>query len=271
MPGWAAKEADRMEQETSYLYHFTRFDDGPSKEVVERFLLQRELPMTALADLDDPLDSQAFATFEPNEDGLRRIVRDLVEQAQPGLEPARKAMEVSKMLKLGYDGNTELAKAVFDRFTADVRQRFGVFRLSATAEHPLLWQHWAGGHTGICLVFKKSDVFDQAMPVQYQDERPAIPCRSAFTGEESMSACLTKGTEWAHEQEWRLFRVPAKGGPGAMPYEAGQLFGIIVGSAMPPAKRRELQALLAKQPFPVAIWRATFVPNTFGMEMVPQT
>ncbi len=260
-----------MEQETTYLYHFMRFDDGPSTVTFERLLMQHELTLPALADLDDPLDSLAFANFEPTEEGLRRIVRALVEQSQPGLEPAGKAMAVSKMLKLGYEGNAELAKAVFDRFTADVRQRFGVFRVTATAEHPLLWQHWAGGHTGVCLVFKKGDVLDAAVPVQYQDERPAIPCHAAFNGEEAMPTCLTKGMEWSHEQEWRLCRLPAQGGPGTMAFEPGQLFGIILGSAMPPAKRRELQAMIAKQPFPINIWRATFAPNGFGMEMVPQS
>jgi hypothetical protein len=260
-----------MAQPTSYLYHFTRFDDGPAKDAVERILLHHELTLTAMADLDDPLDALAFATFEPTEDGLRRIVRLLVEQAQPGLEPTRKAMEVAKMLKLGYVGNSELAKVVFDRFTTDVRRRFGVFRLSATADHPLLWQHWAGGQTGICLVFQKADVFEQALPVQYGVERVPIPVPATFTGEEALNAFLTKGTDWAHEQEWRICRLPGQGGPGAMPFVPGYLFGIIVGNAMPPGKRRELQALLARQPFPIVVWRAEFEATGFGLEMVPQT
>lgn len=258
-----------MEQETSYLYHFARFDDAASVAAVERILLQHEVNLTALADLDDPIDSLAFAHFEPTEDGLRRIVRDLIERTQPGLEPARKAMEVSKMLKLGYEGNAELAKVVFDRFTTDVRQRFGVFRLSLTAEHPLLWQQWAGGHTGVCLVFSKKDIFDQALPVQYDETRPAIPVAAGFTGDEAMAASLTKGTDWAHEQEWRLCRLPGQGGPGAMTFEPGTLFGVIIGSAMSPAKRRELQALLAKQPFPVQVWRASFEAAGYHLEMIP--
>ncbi|MBC7543859.1 MAG: DUF2971 domain-containing protein [Candidatus Sericytochromatia bacterium] len=260
-----------MAPETSYLYHFTPFDDGPSRDAVERILLHHELTLTAMPDLADPLDALAFATFDPTEDGLRRIVRDLIEQSQPGLEPARRAMEVAKVLKLGYTGNAELAKAVFDRFTNDVRRQFGVFRFSATADHPLLWQHWAAGQTGICLVFQKGDIFDQAKPVQYQPERPAIPCQAAFTGEEALNTFLTKGPDWAHEQEWRLCRLPGQGGPGGMTYEPGYLFGVILGSAMPTGKRRELQALLARQPFPVNVWRATYEPAGFGLEMVPQT
>jgi hypothetical protein len=259
-----------MEQETTYLYHFTPFDDGPAKATVERLLLQHELTLTPVSELDDPLDALAFANFDPTEDGLRRIIRDLVEQAQPGLDAPRKAMEVAKMLKLGYQGNTELAKAVFDRFTADVRQRMGVFRLSAAADHPLLWQHWAGRQTGICLVFLKGDVFHEAQPVQYQEERPTIPCAGTFTGEEAMAACLAKGPDWAYEQEWRLYRLPAQGGPGAMAFEPRKLFGVILGSAMPAGKRREVQALLAQSPFPIKVWRATYAPTGFGLEMVAQ-
>jgi hypothetical protein len=118
----------------------------------------------------------------------------------------------------------------------DQLKNVGVFSLSESAEHPLMWAHYAGSHEGICLGFEVADGMamsdrDRFIRVTYTDQIPQMPeegfrqkmdfvfneeGRLAATSYVSLSdetlrtATDTKSVSWTYEREWRYIE-PAEG------------------------------------------------------------
>lgn len=106
----------------------------------------------------------------------------------------------------------------------------GIFSMSIHPDHPLMWAHYAGDHSGICLGFDQapdSRLVDPShfLPVIYSDSLPEMaeegfqtemvfspdeagkPYTSAFkisfSDKTFQRAITTKPTCWSYEGEWR--------------------------------------------------------------------
>ncbi|MDF2455206.1 MAG: hypothetical protein K0R51_1199 [Cytophagaceae bacterium] len=158
-------------------------------------------------------------------------------------------METKQMLtKIKSFGNTDEACAyrekVMTKLTghppANSRKMFseidsqllsvGIFSLSTNPIHPLMWAHYAGEHSGICLGFKKTEDSkfsnsEHFLPVIYSDKLPemsdngfnvsmafsmdekgslyASSYKIAFSDKTFQKAITTKHTCWVYEEEWR--------------------------------------------------------------------
>ena len=83
--------------------------------------------------------------------------------------------------------------------------KIGIFSLSESPKHPLLWSHYAGGHRGVCIEFDASmGLFQSARLVAYTDQAPVINRLQESTSEIIDKSMLTKGDVWAYEEEWRV-------------------------------------------------------------------
>jgi tetratricopeptide (TPR) repeat protein len=106
----------------------------------------------------------------------------------------------------------------------------GIFSMSVNPDHPLMWAHYAGDHSGICLGFDQTPdsrlaELAHCLPVIYSDslpemEKDGFKARMAFSLDDigrpytssfkiSFSdntfqrAIATKPTCWSYEEEWR--------------------------------------------------------------------
>ncbi len=133
----------------------------------------------------------------------------------------------------------------------------GVISLSAVPDHILMWSHYANGHRGICLKFRRftlrfgqdfeefekqappqyqaEDGFSrryefEAQPVDYSDDvpkrRPLAELHNAWR-----ASVFTKSTHWRYEGEWRVLLPPGGNVPayGWHQLPADSLAGLILG------------------------------------------
>lgn len=106
----------------------------------------------------------------------------------------------------------------------------GIFSMSKKCDEPLMWSHYAGEHTGICIGFEivpgsQLDHSDHFLPVIYSDALPEMDkdgfqtvmamsldergmlytssFKMSFTDKTFQKAITTKPTCWSYEEEWR--------------------------------------------------------------------
>jgi tetratricopeptide (TPR) repeat protein len=118
---------------------------------------------------------------------------------------------------------------VFSGIDAELNS-VGIFSMATDFDHPLMWAHYAGEHTGVCIGFEgipssRMDHPDHFLPVVYSDSLPEMDkngfnvvmamsmdehgrgytssFKIAFTDKTFQRAITTKSTRWSYEREWR--------------------------------------------------------------------
>jgi len=91
--------------------------------------------------------------------------------------------------------------------------------------------NFAEKHTGVCLVFSTKLDESPLFPiykVYYEDTLPTFNPFSSDNGSQLLEIFITKATEYAKEEEWRVWEE--KLGPGKHPFNPDQLEGLIFGA-----------------------------------------
>lgn len=100
---------------------------------------------------------------------------------------------------------------------------FGVLSLSETPRSILMWSHYGGQHSGICMEFERdpgNKLGTDARKVKYVGRRTITSASNPM---------LEKYTGWKYEREWRVMENE---GNKLYPYP-GRLCSIICGARMP--------------------------------------
>lgn len=120
--------------------------------------------------------------------------------------------------------NAALAKVLTDDVTHWIElnvRRYGVFSLTENSNDMLMWSHYAGQHTGICIEYERhsNNVLGDlsvTRPVRYTDAYPLISYKeaahlqyqSASLDDSALSSYIyTKSSCWSYEREWRAISV----------------------------------------------------------------
>lgn len=91
------------------------------------------------------------------------------------------------------------------------KSNIGIACFSETYENVLMWAHYAGNYTGMCLAYSTSDLVaglsDQVSLVRlaYVDEPPLISPSHVRNTDNAVARILSqKKFDWAYEREWRV-------------------------------------------------------------------
>lgn len=107
--------------------------------------------------------------------------------------------------------NVEMMK----RMSQHLRDGFSVLSLSANPTSNLMWSHYADSHKGLCIEYDFG-VLDQAnirkrlcLPVLYRSRQTNATRfmsvgRADFNNLFGIYVALTKKSDWAYEEEWRI-------------------------------------------------------------------
>jgi Flp pilus assembly protein TadD len=169
-----------------------------------------------------------------------------------------------RMFEVRFPSRLSNPDLIFDNLE-DQLKNVGVFSLSESAEHPLMWAHYAGNHEGVCLGFEVADGMASSdrvrfIRVTYTDQVPRMSdgflqeiafaidetgklvgtSRIPLTDSTLRSAIGTKSTSWEYESEWRY--VESSSGPYDFP---GPLVDIVFGLRCTPENRQHYKDLAA--------------------------
>jgi hypothetical protein len=184
------------------LYKFRPFDTPERVKFAADILLNHRLFCAAPRSFNDPFDCAAPYSFDASEAEKfdRAIARIKKEDPSVSDEDARRLAPV-RCMAVDTNGLAQIRSLV--------ESKVGVVSLAATLDSPLLWAHYASGHTGISIEFCASDLqqaefFGSALPVAYHEERQVVNFYRDEMTEQVRKLLLTKSKEWAYEREWRI-------------------------------------------------------------------
>lgn len=222
-----------------------------------------------------------------------------------GLRPKQAEKAIAKIASAGGVADSYVAMRKFirqrtGRPPTDCRETFarmddqlirtGIFSLSALPDQPLMWAHYGGDHSGICLGFQAvegSMLADpkHCLPVIYSDELPtleggglklvlSVKARTkgvyaeqevAFDDPTFQRVVVTKPTDWSYEHEYRY--IEKTGGLRPWP---GRLAECTFGVRCKDDRRRRYIELLERYaPNDVLLFEMRKVRGTNRMERSP--
>jgi Protein of unknown function (DUF2971) len=135
----------------------------------------------------------------------------------------------------------------------------------------LMWAHYAGNHSGVCLRFRhrsSSDLSEYCLPVQYRRtlwEARSRPDDSIGQARALIRSVLLKSSVWEYEREWRLVAFES----GASSFNSRDLDAIILGVRISNRDRRAVLAVLRRKVFQhVKVLQAYQHPLRYSLRIV---
>jgi hypothetical protein len=117
------------------------------------------------------------------------------------------------------DHQEKVNRELVEKFTAHMRNGFGVLSLAESPLSSLMWSHYSDSHRGFCIEYDFS-----ALPYSDLRRRLCFPVfyrrkltdatrylawrdRDHFNNLFGQLLCLLKSDEWAYEKEWRIVHM----------------------------------------------------------------
>jgi hypothetical protein len=143
------------------------------------------------------------------------------------------------------------------------RSELRLASFSAVKTNPLLWAHYADAHRGICIGFNTvaASEISRAVPVQYSLSPPI------WRGNDRhllASVFCTKNSDWAYEEEWRIFGE----GSEFVPLPTGAISQVILGAKILPQDEGWVRDWVRIHGGAIRIERAVFDTDRYAMRTV---
>jgi hypothetical protein len=188
------------------LYHYEKF----RPEWLENTLRNKEIYCTDPAKLNDPWDCRvSFNYTSMLSDPLARekmlALQRRALSPETFIHPSRPVYEDRIR-----NSDEELTKTVEQKsgFLTEALQQRRIYCLTPKPLSTLMWSHYGGDHTGICLEFHVGNaLFLRALEVQYRETYPVFDITQMDTPR-VMGIMLTKAKCWDYEEEYRLIGSP---------------------------------------------------------------
>ncbi len=236
---------------TKYLYRYYSFPDDslPRPEYesrlarIESIFSERKLFFPSPAKFNDPFDCRMEALEYPSDPKeWEEEAPGVLDRRHPGLSRQQKR---AKLREWGKNKAYDSIDVEGLRRTLQTRvDEHGVLCLSEVFDDLLLWSHYANGHTGFCLQFRRANrFFRDALPVRYKKKCPIVPAFEDPEESDFYKALTTKHKGWSYEKEWRLFQIGCANQTFVFP--EGSLTGVILGCRISEEHKRLLVDLAA--------------------------
>lgn len=264
------------EEEPEYLYKY-RSLRGMSSHYVERTLLHNEIFFANPADFNDPFDCwPSFSLDGTNDELANYLARRLWstwKRENPQLNNkelwGRVLDEIEQQRRQG--GIREAVRQIAEGFPW-IRNQIGVYSMSATRRHPLMWAHYADSHRGICWRFRHIAQwpFGEANRVDYLDRKPIVNVLHDSADEQIQKVLIVKGAVWRYEAEWRVFNVPVEGsieGSGVYQFPSPLLEGVILGAKIDQKDKELIERWNEERSRPINIYPASISETEFEIDI----
>lgn len=255
-------------------YYFCALNSERRQTWLKEILLENKIYFRSREQLNDPDELRPKIIFDGTDHQIRQFVRQAILTHLPNkLAPAKRLIEENKLIHK-YRNKTDWVEKTLHQLLDKV----GLFCLSESPNHPLMWSHYADGARGACIEFDANlGMFLAAQQVHYSDQEPVINRLTDSHDEILKKSMFIKGTHWAYEQEWRIVarwhdedrieryfsqhHIPEQlasfmrdqHGPGYYSFPPEAIRCIILGPSMKPDMETWLRSVLGNRPMPTKI------------------
>ena len=226
-----------------FLYKYRTLDpsDETSVDRLRDLLLRSSLWLSSPVDFNDPFDMATVIVADGNKKQRRRRFLKLMKEHGLG----RKQRKV-KAEELSSKDIRELERDLTNVFKENQKE-VGVYSFAGDPRNILMWSHYAGNHTGICLQIDRDEdlpTFSYALPVKYSTEFPETNWFRGFA-KSLGTVMLRKHIGWKYEKEHRM--VFPENARKYLAFEPRALKGVIFGCKASPDTIAKVGELLAER------------------------
>lgn len=258
------------------LYYYCSLGDDEHKLWFEQMVLDRLIYFRRRGELNDPNELRPTIVFEGTEAEVRQFIKQLIAERRPSLNPAQRVQLTGQLRYLYTRG--DLSSVLHESL-----DRVGVFCLSESQEHPLMWAHYAQGHRGVCIEFDANvPPLSLTEPLLYTDQRPVINRLRDSATQIIQKSVLTKSLLWSYEREWRAIArwrdeerqnrfieqhqvvdpatrefILSQHGPGHYTLPQGAVLGVTLGANASPETVAWVEGVVHRADPPLPISRAS--------------
>lgn len=253
------------------LYKFRPYWTEEDRTRVREILVDHKVYFARASQVNDPFDLYPCIDIPSRENYLDGLKRHLQRKQIPEEECARQIAVVSSP-----DSDLREHQLIAQDRTRRRLEDLWVFSLAGNRDHPMLWSHYAGGHTGLCLHFRADEgsLFGAALQVTYSDKRPVIPLDLDELPPNKIIELTTlrKGQFWDYEDEFRFLRPHADSdfpirfdGQHAF-FDPNELCGLTLGARMRADDAEELRKLAAMHVANLPVCQARESRSDYSLE-----
>lgn len=258
------------------LFHFCAVNTDDRKNWLQNILIDSQVYFRSREQLNDPNELRPRIIFSGTDKKIREYVRQMVlTRWSHKLSPAKRLQEENRLIYLYRNAPDGIEVTLHE-----LLDRVGIFCLTKSSDHPLLWAHYADGSRGICIEFDANvGLFLAAQKVHYTDQIPVINRLVDDREEILKKSMFTKGADWFYEQEWRIIArwddqdrkeryiaqhdvpesmlsfIQSQHGPGYYRFPIEAIRSVILGSRIEPNVEIWLRGVLASADHPIEIKR----------------
>lgn len=247
-------------------------------------LSEQKLFLNSRTKFNDPYDSEPITETDLSNSTIRDYLNEMFENPD---NHKRSPSQVLRIISAKASGRSYLTKGGIQNVKESLRANTkefldlcGLLSFSLTAENPLLWGHYAASFTGVCAIFRRGtsteSVLSMGARVAYVDQRPRLPLSlfqrltQARTTDQSYNdlaneifflSFLHKSNHWSYEKEARIF-YPFSA-LKKVPFESGELLGLILGPKSPPSLEERMRAEIRERRPSMALYKSSLAQNEF--------
>ena len=214
---------------------------------------------------NDPFDCFPDLTFGPDPARQKLWILQALERLNhlPRHERRRRRRHALEYKK------TEIEATLKESWRVQMT-RTAVSCFSRVGDHPLMWGHYASGHTGVCFHFREqlspSNWF--GFPVHYSTDRPIVDMTSFGEGQGALDkSILTKSIDWSYEQEVRMIEYGVT--PGLRSFPPCALEAVVLGCRISSDNERSVLEMVGKRSRPLAVFRAEQDVRKYALNIQP--
>jgi hypothetical protein len=231
---------------------------------LDRTLLGHQIFFSSPASFNDPFDCKVWPSFSGSSEQKHNYIARLAQQ-QHGGDTDSTREEVDRAM-----ADPQFFEKTYSHFLENEIPTLGVYCLSECSDDILMWSHYAGSHSGICLAFAGNYIFpDCAVErVNYPEdnEYPNVNYFTATKDEQIDAVLLTKAKHWSYEHEWRVVDIT---GPGWHDIRPEWLVGLIFGCQTPEAHIAEIRRILSRRQSSLQLYQAQRKDREFALFLQP--
>lgn len=205
---------------------------GEGAKFLETLLTLNEIYLSAPPQFNDPFDCAPTFDFSCTPEEAEALADRTLARGNIGSTvEERRALKERFLSSIPVADGSEAHEHMRIANESSVRDAMGVYSLSARADSPLMWAHYAASHHGVCIGFDPDfDPFSIAQKVEYSLVRnPVNPFRQSHD-QILTNSILQKSLDWTYEEEWRIVLPDAA--RKSISFENGAITQVIFGARM---------------------------------------
>jgi hypothetical protein len=258
------------------LYKHRPLASDTDRARVASIVLNSELYFAGPATFNDPFDCAVPYSEDALTDGeLIENATQIALRKNPRMSPSAAFADAYAWVQDKQHGprSPGFWTAASERLRVHMAENVGVLCLNASPKGLLLWSHYGGQHTGVCLEFDaQHPFFSAAHRVAYRPARPILSRINQSVEDQMEMSLFTKSACWRYEREWRRLAYKGMGSvrPGSNAFPPEALTGVILGARASRDSKAFIKDLLGRRSGkPVRLSQLRLDPRVFRLVATP--